>query len=130
MAVPDPHGAVEPMVPVASCSTRVEAALAHGALVAGGMRPVVLTDDAGGVHPQLGRAIEGAVRVAVPAHEVDRARDLLSELEAGVHALPSAGEHERIPTPAHGPALGVAVLALLALLLVYRAVTMVWPGLG
>lgn len=121
---------VERMVPVASCASRVEAALAHGALVADGLRAVVLTDDAGGVHPQLGLAVDGAVRVAVPVAEVDRARDLLAELDAGVHALPSTGEHERIAAPAHGPLAGIVTLALLGLLLAYRAVTMVWPGLG
>lgn len=126
----DRDDAIERMVPVASCATRVEAALAHGALVAEGLRAVVLTDDAGGVHPQMGLAVEGAVRVAVPVHEVDRARDLLAELAAGLHALPSTGEHERIPARTHGRAAGLVTLALLGLLLAYRAVTMVWPGLG
>ena len=130
MAVPDPHGAVEPMVTVTTCASRVEAHLALGALVAEGLRPVVLTVDAGGVHPQLGLAVHGAVRIAVPAHEVDRARDLLGELAAGAHALPSTGEHERIAAPPHGPLVGIVTLALLGILLAYRVVTMVWPGLG
>lgn len=130
VVVPDSHGAVEPMVTITTCASRVEAHLAHGALVADGLRPVVLTDDAGGVHPQLGLAVHGAVRIAVPAHEVDRARDLLGELASGAYALPSSGEHERIAAPPHGPLAGVVTLALLGLLLAYRAVTMVWPGLG
>lgn len=122
--------AVERLVTVTTCPTRVTAQLTRGALEAHGLRAVVLTDDAGGIHPQLGALLAGAVRVAVPDHQADTARTVLAELDAGLHALPATGEHERIPapTPRAGPAW-IAV-ALLAVLLAYRAASLVWPGLG
>jgi hypothetical protein len=125
-----PHDATEPVVTVRCCRTRVEAQLARGALEAHGLRAVVLTDDAGGVHPQLGMLLDGAIRIAVPVGEADTATALLAELDAGVHALPATGEHERIDAPRHGAGAALVALGLLGLLLAYRAVTMVWPGLG
>lgn len=126
----DPHRAVERMVTVVSCRSRVQAQLTRGALEAHGLRAVVLTDDAGGTHPQLGLLLEGAIGVAVPDHEVDTARTVLGELDAGLHALPATGEHERIDGPRHGAGVGLVALALLGLLLAYRAATLAWPGLG
>lgn len=114
---------------MASCTSRVDAELKRGALASEGMRAIVLTDDAGGVHPQLALLSRGAVRVAVPDHEADRARDVLADLEAGRHALPSTGDHERIDAPRHGTSLVWLAGGLLGLLLVYRAVTLVWPGM-
>lgn len=123
------HGR-ERLVAVASCTSRIEAELKRGALASEGMRAVVLTDDAGGVHPQLALLSRGAVRVAVPDHEVDRARAVLADLDAGRHALPSTGDHERIDAPRHGTSLVWLAGGLLGLLLAYRAVTLAWPGLG
>lgn len=122
--------AVEHLVTVATCTSRIDAQLKRGALEAAGLRAVVLTDDAGGAHPQLALLSHGAIRIAVPAHEADAAHDLLVELEAGLHALPSTGEHERLDPPVR--VAGPVVLAggLLLALLAYRAATMVWPGLG
>lgn len=132
---PSTDGDVERLVAVADCTSRVEAELKRGALTSDGVRAVVLTDDAGGAHPQLALLTRGAVRVAVPDHQADRARDVLADLDAGVHALPASGDHERLPAPRGATDRGRAVLAwvaggLLAVLLAYRAVTMVWPGLG
>jgi hypothetical protein len=77
----------ERLVAVASCAGRLEAELKRAALESDGLRAVVLTDDAGGMHPELAALTCGAARVAVPDHEADRARELLAELDAGVHAL-------------------------------------------
>lgn len=122
--------ALQAQATVATCTTRVQAQLVRGALEAHGLQARVRTDDAGGVHPQLGLMLNGAIRVVVPVEELDAARDLLAELDAGVHALPSTGEHERIVPPRHGSATALVALALLGVLLVYRAVEVVWPGLG
>lgn len=130
MAHPDPPPAVERMVRVVSCRDRVHAQLVRGALEAHGLRARVMTDDVGGVHPQLAMLLDGAVRVVVPDHELETARAVLAELDAGVHALPSAGEHERIEVVDHGAGLAIGTVALIGMLLVWRAVTMVWPGLG
>lgn len=121
---------VERLVTVMACSSRVQAQLARGALATEGVRAVVLSDDAGGVHPQLALTSNLGVRVAVPDHEVDRARAVLGELEAGVHALPTTGDHERDVPPRGGNGPAFVVLGLLAALLVYRVAVMVWPGLG
>ena len=126
----EPLPAVERMATVVACRSRIQAQLVRGALEAHGLRAVVLTDDAGGVHPQLAMLHDGAIRVVVPDHELEAARDLLGELDAGVHALPATGDHERIDPPRHGSGLALVALALLGVLLVYRAVELVWPGLG
>lgn len=123
-------GAVERLQVVATATSRVEAELKRGALESEGLHAVVLADDAGGAHPQLALLHHGAIRVAVPDHEAEHARDALAELDGGVHALPDAGDHERIDPPRHGPGLVAVALVLLGILLVYRAVTQVWPGLG
>ena len=130
MDASDARRAVERMVTVRCCHDRVQAQLARGALQAHGVRAVVLTDDAGGVHPQLGMLLDGAIRVAVADHQADRARGLLDELDAGVHALPSTGDHERIVARRHGVGAAAVAVLLLAVLLVWRAASMVWPGLG
>lgn len=121
---------VERMVVVASCLSRVEAHLERGALEAHGLRATVVTDDAGGVHPQLAMLADGAIRVVVPDHEADTARALLLDLAAGVHALPSTGDHERIDAPRRGAGTALFALALLAAMLAYRAATLVLPGMG
>ena len=122
--------AVERMVTVVTCSSRVHAQLVRGALEAHGLRARVLTDDAGGVHPQLALLADGAIRVVVPDHQLDAARDLVGELDAGLHALPATGDHERIDAPRHGHGVALVALALLGVLLAYRAMATVWPGLG
>lgn len=121
---------VERMIVVASCFSRVEAQLKRGALEAHGVRARVVTDDAGGVHPQLAMLADGAIRVVVPDHEADTARALLLDLEAGVHALPSTGDHERIDMPRRGAGTALFAAALLAAMLAYRAATAVLPGMG
>lgn len=126
----EPQRAVERMVTVRCCHSRVQAQLTRGALEAHGVRAVVLTDDAGGVHPQLAMLLEGAVRVAVPDHQAGPARDLLDELDAGLHALPATGDHERIDRTGPGGGAMRVALGLLGVLLAYRAASLVWPGLG
>lgn len=126
----EPDRSVERMVVVTSCSSRVEAQLKRGALEAHGVRATVVTDDAGGVHPQLAMLADGAIRVVVPDHEADTARALLLDLDAGLHALPSTGDHERIDAPRRGTATALFSLALLAAMLAYRAATLVLPGMG
>lgn len=126
----EPDRSVERMVVVASCLSRIEAQLKRGALEAHGVRAIVVTDDAGGIHPQLALLADGAIRVVVPDHEADVARALLFDLDAGVHALPSTGDHERIDVPRRGAGTALAAVALLAAMLAYRAVTLVVPGMG
>lgn len=121
---------VERMVVVASCGSRIDAQLKRGALEADGIRAVMVTDDAGGAHPQLALSTHGGIRVVVPDHQADTALSLLVELDAGVHALPSTGEHERIAGPRRGTGTAVLALCLLAVMLAYRAVTLVIPGMG
>lgn len=121
---------VERMVVVAACSSRIDAQLKRGALEVDGIRALMVTDDAGGVHPQLALSSDGGIRVVVPDHQADTARSLLVDLDAGVHALPSTGEHERIPGPRRGAGTAVLTLGLLLTLLGYRAVTLVIPGMG
>lgn len=123
-------GAVERLLVVATATSRIEAELKRGALESEGLHAIVLADDAGGAHPQLALLHHGAIRVAVPDHEADRARDALEELDDGVHALSGSGDHERIDPPRHGPGLVTVALVLLGVLLAYRAVSQVWPGLG
>lgn len=126
----EPLPAMERMATVVTCASRVQAQLVRGALEAHGLRALVLTDDAGGIHPQLALLCDGAIRVVVPEHELDTARDLVGELDAGVHALPATGDHERIDPPRHGNGVALVALALLGVLLAYRAAVTVWPGLG
>lgn len=121
---------VERMVVVASCGSRIEAQLKRGALEADGIRAVMVTDDAGGVHPQLAMSADGVIRVVVPDHQADTARALLVDLDAGVHALPSTGEHERIEAPRRGTGTAMWSLGLLVAMLAYRAATLVVPGMG
>ncbi len=103
---------IERMVTVASCASRVDAEMRRGALESAGYRAIVLTDDAGGVHPELTALTCGAVRIQVPDHQADGARDLLEELAAGVHALDEPGAHEHIhaPPPSRGGLWAVALL--------------------
>ena len=104
---------MERMVTVASCSSRVDAEMQRGALQSAGYRAVVLTDDAGGTHPELTALTCGAVRIQVPDHEADGARDLLQELADGVHALDEPGAHEHIaplPSASRGGLWAVALL--------------------
>lgn len=130
MPAEDRDHAVERMVPVACCTSRIQAQLVRGALEAGGLRAVVLTDDAGGIHPQLALLGDGAIRVAVPDHQADTARGLLVELDAGVHALPATGDHERIDPPRRAARTMLLAGGLLLAMLAYRAATMVISGMG
>lgn len=113
--------AYERFVQVASCGSRVEADLKASACEAAGEHVVVATDDAGGLHPELAAMSPSAVRLMTPSHRVDAVRELLAELEAGMHALPSEGEHEslhvhRTGLPAWGIVVGlVLVVAVFAL---------------
>ena len=78
---------IEPTVVVSVCTSRVEAELKRGALEDAGLRAVVASDDAGGLHPEMAVAYCGAHRLLVPESEADPARDLLAELDRGDHAL-------------------------------------------
>lgn len=65
-------------VTVAVVNTRVEADLIAGLLTSNGVRAIVLTDDAGGLDPQL--QLEG-VRVVVARADEALARQVLADTE-------------------------------------------------
>lgn len=109
----DPDALVS-FVHVGDCGSRVDAELKRSALEALGEHVVVATDDAGGLHPELARTRSGA-RLMAPADRAEAVRELIAELDAGDHALPSTGEHERLgATPTGRMRLPVAVLLVLA----------------
>jgi hypothetical protein len=121
----------ERLVAVVSCASRVDAELQRGALEASGYHAVVLTDDAGGTHPELTALTCGAVRIAVPEHEADHARDLLDELHRGEHALVDHGQHEAIvqPAPPRHP-MATLALVLVVTILAGRLGWSLWQSLG
>lgn len=97
--------------------SRVDAELKRAALEAFGEHVVIATDDAGGLHPELARTRSG-VRLLAPADRADAVRELLAQLDAGEHALPSTGEHERL---GHGRStrMGLPVAVLLVLVFAF-----------
>jgi hypothetical protein len=111
------------MVAVASCGSRVEAELKRAALESDGLRAVVATDDAGGLHPQLAASTCAGARLMVPTGDADRARRLLAELDAGTHALDD-GDHDRFDATTTSAAWWIAgvVVAFAAL----RLFTVLW----
>jgi hypothetical protein len=121
--------AVERMVTVASCGGRLEAELKRSALESDGLRAVVATDDAGGLHPELAALTCGAARVLVPEPEADRATELLAELDAGTHALRD-GDHERIAAPPASPFGLWLIAAVLLAFVVYRTATLLVSVFG
>lgn len=122
----DPDALVS-FVPVADCASRVDAELKRSALAAFGEDVVVATDDAGGLHPELARTRSGA-RLLAPAHRADAVRELLAELDAGDHALPDDGDHERLPrSGAERLGLPITLLLLLVLAFVAARSTGIWP---
>lgn len=127
----DQRPRMERMVTIASCASRVEAEMQRGALQSAGYRAVVLTDDAGGTHPELTAMTCGAVRIQVPDHEADGARELLAELVSGVHALDEPGSHERLDEPVATSRRGLwAVAVLLVTFAVGRLAWGVWQILS
>jgi hypothetical protein len=122
--------AVAKLVTVTSCSSRVEAQITLGALEAHGIQGVMFADDAGGVHPELSMLAPGGVRVAVDELDAEAARDLLEDLFRGDHALPDPGDHERVPVARASGWLTWLVASLLLAFLLYRAATLVIPGMG
>lgn len=64
-----------PGVVVATYSTRPQAELARARLEAEGIRAAVLSDDAGGLYPNLS---PGGVRVAVAEEDEEAARAILT----------------------------------------------------
>lgn len=122
--------AVAKLVTVTSCSSRVEAQITLGALEAHGIHGVMFADDAGGVHPELSMLAPGGVRVAVDELDAEAARVLLEDLFRGDHALPDPGDHERVPVARASGWLTWLVASLLLAFLLYRAATLVIPGMG
>lgn len=94
MTISTEQDAWERFVHVGSCSTRMEAELKRSALDAVGERVVVASDDAGGLHPELAARAHLGIRLLAPEHRADAVRDILAELDAGDHALPSTGERD------------------------------------
>lgn len=74
-------------VVVATSGSRLEAMFAVTALEDAGHAAVLLSDDAGGLHPEMGYLYGGAYRVAVPAEDAEAALAYLAELDAGEHAI-------------------------------------------
>jgi hypothetical protein len=64
-------------VVLATVGSRAEADLIVGLLRSSGLGAAAVTDDAGGQEPQL--ALQGGVRVLVPASDAAAARRLLAE---------------------------------------------------
>lgn len=119
--------AYERFVEVASCGSRIEADLKASACEAAGEHVVVASDDVGGLHPELAAMSPSAVRLMTPSHRVDAVRGLLAELESGIHALPSEGEHEaitgrRASLPAWSLVVGLALIVALFALRILDAV--------
>ena len=123
------HPAGDEPVVVASSGSRLEAMIAVTALEDAGHVASLLSDDAGGLHPEMSWLYQGAYRVVVPPAEAERARAFLAELDAGDHAIVDDGRDATAPDAARGLGLdgrrrgwiGVAV-ALVAIFLVFRLV--------
>lgn len=123
----DPE-AVVPLVTVSGCASRIEAELKRAALEDQGIRAHVASDDAGGLHPEMGMAYCGAHRLQVPEPDRDRALGFLDELDRGDHALsgpdgPLLGDTE----PTVGRIVTWVALGLAALILLYRLYLSVVP---
>lgn len=73
---------------IASCGSRMEASLKVSALSSAGFGATLGSDDAGGLHPEMGALYCGAYRVLVPSGQADEAVALLASIDAGDHALP------------------------------------------
>lgn len=84
-------GADGPVV-VTTAGNRIEAMMAVTALGDAGYPAVLLSDDAGGLHPEMSWMYGGAYRVAVPAEAAEAAQRYLAEIDAGEHALADDGE--------------------------------------
>ncbi|MBW3621368.1 MAG: hypothetical protein KY461_14075, partial [Actinobacteria bacterium] len=120
----------EPVV-VASSGSRVEAMIAVTALEDAGHVASLLSDDAGGLHPEMSWLYQGAYRVVVPPAEAERARAYLAELDAGDHAFPDDGHDPADRDEGPGRGLGLdgrrrgwiaVAVALVAIFLVFRLV--------
>jgi hypothetical protein len=73
--------AYERVVAIASCGSRWEADLKRSVLDAEGYRVALVTDDAGGLHPELAY-LACVYRLMVPETEAESARELLDAIEA------------------------------------------------
>lgn len=81
-----PDGPHDPVV-VATSGSRLEAMLTVTALEDAGHTAALLSDDAGGLHPEMSYLYRGAYRILVPSPEAEAARAYLAELDAGEHAF-------------------------------------------
>jgi hypothetical protein len=72
------------LVSVETFVSRVQADLAHGALIAAGIDAVVSSDDAGGAYP----AMTQGLRLLVRSEDAARARDVLSSTVRSEHDVP------------------------------------------
>lgn len=116
----------DPVV-VATSGSRLEAMITVTALEDAGHTASLLSDDAGGLHPEMSYLYGGAYRILVPSGEADEARAFLVELDAGDHELASVApvpdEHDRaVGLDGHRVGwVGVAVLVV-AVFLVFRLI--------
>ncbi|MFP5309045.1 MAG: hypothetical protein ACLGIR_05645 [Actinomycetes bacterium] len=90
----------------------MEADLKRAALEVAGIDAVVGSDDAGGLHPEMGSMYVHAHRLLVGPHQVEEARELLAELDAGTHALEEPGGHEALPRARTPAWVGRSVVAV------------------
>lgn len=68
-------------VPVGSCTSRPEAEFKRHVLLDAGIETLIATDDAGGLHPEMGFAYCGAYRLLVPEDRAGEAGALLATFD-------------------------------------------------
>lgn len=126
---PQPGGAAEPVV-VATSGSRLEAMITVTALEDAGHTAALLSDDAGGLHPEMSYLYRGAYRILVPSSEADAARAYLAELDAGEHAFAPEQTSPGDPAPdervlgldGHRSAWIVTAVVVVAIFVVFRLI--------
>ena len=86
----------EDFVRVATCSSPTDAYLLRGVLQTAGLDPFVADANLAQAHPWMTHAL-GGVRVLVPGHQVEAARQAIADYEAG--RLQLEGESTEGPAP-------------------------------
>lgn len=124
-------GPQDPVV-VATSGSRLEAMITVTALEDAGHTAALLSDDAGGLHPEMSYLYRGAYRILVPSSEAEAARAYLAELDAGEHAFapdqaPSGdaahdGPERVLGLDGHRSAWIVVAVVVVAIFVVFRLV--------